>query len=255
MLHPSCDRTTWKPSRRRRSCPTSPSAAITCCGCRCRWRSSTAAPTTPRTPAAGTTTPSISSKRWSSWRRPAVACLPARGGARRRAWRSWTGCCVHWPCRRSASGSGMLRELARHFGTRPDAASHPLGGLWDQLNRRAATCPLCWRCTAASRTAPTGRPAGDQSCSLLQVLDALVQYRNGVFGHGGPRFEAFYEQRDGAAAVSGRQRAAGRGRARRARPARQPAGLPDRAAHAATTAASRSACASWSACRGSGRRR
>src|SRR5437868_1503404 len=28
---------------------------------------------------------------------------------------------------------GMVRELARHFGTRPDAPSHPLGHLWEQL--------------------------------------------------------------------------------------------------------------------------
>jgi hypothetical protein len=30
---------------------------------------------------------------------------------------------------------GMLRALARHFGSRPDAAAHPLGHLWDQLNQ------------------------------------------------------------------------------------------------------------------------
>jgi hypothetical protein len=28
----------------------------------------------------------------------------------------------------------------------------------------------------------------------LQVLDALVQYRNGVFGQGAGRFDAFYER-------------------------------------------------------------
>src|SRR5262249_46123180 len=38
---------------------------------------------------------------------------------------------------------------------------------------------------------------GDKSCSLLQLLDALVQYRNGVFGHGAGRFEAFYGQEMG----------------------------------------------------------
>src|SRR5437868_1312790 len=29
----------------------------------------------------------------------------------------------------------MLRGLARHFGARPDAAAHPLGHVWEQLNR------------------------------------------------------------------------------------------------------------------------
>ena len=37
-----------------------------------------------------------------------------------------------------------------------------------------------------------GEPAGDQSCSLLNVFDALVQYRNDVIGHGGPRFDSFF---------------------------------------------------------------
>ena len=42
-----------------------------------------------------------------------------------------------------------------------------------------------------------GAAAGDQSCSPLQAFDALVQYRNGVFGHGGPRFPSFYEKEMG----------------------------------------------------------
>src|SRR5262249_10215864 len=41
---------------------------------------------------------------------------------------------------------------------------------------------------------PDGEPAGDQDCSVCQVFEALVQYRNGVFGHGAGRFEAFYER-------------------------------------------------------------
>ena len=32
---------------------------------------------------------------------------------------------------------------------------------------------------------------------MLDVLEALVQYRNSVFGHGGPRFESFFEQEMG----------------------------------------------------------
>ncbi len=91
----------------------------------------------------------------------------------------------------------MLRELARHFGTRPDAASHPLGHVWANLNqpRRDPTGLLALY--QRIKNGPDGKSASDQSCSPLQVLDALVQYRNGVFGHGGPRFEAFYEKEMG----------------------------------------------------------
>ena len=54
----------------------------------------------------------------------------------------------------------MLRELARHFGSRPDAAAHPLGHLWDQLDRPHRDRPGCWPCSAGSRTASTvSRPA------------------------------------------------------------------------------------------------
>ncbi len=47
------------------------------------------------------------------------------------------------------------------------------------------------------KNGPDGRPAADRACSVLQVFDALVQYRNGVFGHGGPRFPSFYEREMG----------------------------------------------------------
>ena len=40
---------------------------------------------------------------------------------------------------------------------------------------------------------PDGERSGATHCSLLQVFSALVQYRNGVQGHGGPRFDSFYE--------------------------------------------------------------
>src|SRR5262249_23718733 len=42
-----------------------------------------------------------------------------------------------------------------------------------------------------------GEPARDLSCSLLPLFDALVQYRNAVFGHGAGRAEAFYEREMG----------------------------------------------------------
>jgi hypothetical protein len=91
----------------------------------------------------------------------------------------------------------MLRALARHFGSRPDAAAHPLGHLWDQLNQpyrdRAGLLALYRRI----KNGLDGEPAGDQSCSAMQVIDALVPSRNAVCGHGAGRFESFYEKEMG----------------------------------------------------------
>ena len=92
---------------------------------------------------------------------------------------------------------GMLRALACHFGTRPDAAAHPLGHLWDQLNRPYRDRPGLLALYRRIKNSLDGEPAHDQSCTLMHVLDALVPYRNAVFGHGAGRFESFYEQEMG----------------------------------------------------------
>ncbi len=92
---------------------------------------------------------------------------------------------------------GIGRELAKHFGARPDAASHPLGHLYTQLTAshrdRAGMIALYRRI----KNGPDGAPAGDSTCSVQQLIEALVQYRNAVFGHGGARFESFYENQMG----------------------------------------------------------
>jgi serine/threonine protein kinase/tetratricopeptide (TPR) repeat protein len=92
---------------------------------------------------------------------------------------------------------GMLRSLAKHLGTRPDAAAHPLGHLWDQLNRPYRDRPGLLGLYRRIKNGLDGEPAGDQSCSAMQVIDALVPYRNAVFGHGAGRFESFYENEMG----------------------------------------------------------
>src|SRR5207302_1641092 len=45
--------------------------------------------------------------------------------------------------RRPSAGNwrDLLRELARHFAARPDAASHPFGRLWDQLTTKRPDRP------------------------------------------------------------------------------------------------------------------
>jgi serine/threonine protein kinase/Flp pilus assembly protein TadD len=91
----------------------------------------------------------------------------------------------------------LLRELARHFGSRPDAASHPLGHLWDQLSTVRRDRPGLAALYRRIKNGVDGQPAGDQHCSVLQALEGLVQYRNAVFGHGGPRFESFFEKEMG----------------------------------------------------------
>ena len=88
----------------------------------------------------------------------------------------------------------MLRELARHFGTRADAACHPLGHLWNQLDAPRRDLPGLLALYRRIKHGPEGQPSGDAACSLLELFDSLVQYRNAVFGHGGPRETAFFEQ-------------------------------------------------------------
>ncbi len=91
----------------------------------------------------------------------------------------------------------MLRELARHFGSRPDAATHPLGHTLQQLDEKRRDLHGCLAAFRRIKNGPDGQPAGDQSCTLLQLFDALVQYRNDIFGHGGERFGSFYEREMG----------------------------------------------------------
>src|SRR5262245_24131682 len=85
---------------------------------------------------------------------------------------------------------GILRDGARHFGQRPDAGSHPLGHVWEQLTAKHPDRPGLLALFRRIKNGPDGEPGGDVSCSLLQVLESLVQYRNGVFGHGAGRFES-----------------------------------------------------------------
>ena len=91
----------------------------------------------------------------------------------------------------------ILRKLARHFGQRVDAAAHPLGHVWQQLDRKRGDLPAVLGLYQRIKNGADGELAGDRSCSILDVFSALVQYRNGVFGHGAGRFPSFYEQEMG----------------------------------------------------------
>ncbi|HEX4147413.1 MAG TPA: protein kinase, partial [Pirellulales bacterium] len=92
---------------------------------------------------------------------------------------------------------GILRELSRHFGERVDAPTHALGHLWSQLSRRRTDLPDMLALYCAIKNGADGAAARDETCSVISLFDALVQYRNGVFGHGAARFDAFYEQQMG----------------------------------------------------------
>lgn len=89
---------------------------------------------------------------------------------------------------------GIVRDLAKHFGTRAEISSHPLEHLWGQLTRPHRDKPGLLGLYQRIKHGADGDRAGDRSCSILQVLEALVPYRNGVFGHGAVRFESFYTQ-------------------------------------------------------------
>lgn len=92
---------------------------------------------------------------------------------------------------------GLLRELARYFGNRVDAATHPLGHVWDQLNTRRTDWSGVVELYRSIKNGPDGQPANVKGCSALELFDALVQYRNTVFGHGASRVDSFYEEQMG----------------------------------------------------------
>jgi formylglycine-generating enzyme required for sulfatase activity/serine/threonine protein kinase len=91
----------------------------------------------------------------------------------------------------------MLRELSRQFGSRTDAATHPLGSAWKQLMTPRRDLSGIVSLFRRIKNGPDGQPSGDQFCTLLELFEALVQYRNGVFGHGAARFDSFYDQQMG----------------------------------------------------------
>src|SRR4029077_14993631 len=82
---------------------------------------------------------------------------------------------------------GILREVSRYFGERPDAPSLPLGHVWQQLTTRHQDQPALLELYRRIKNGPDGEPAGESVVSLLELFDSLVQYRNSVFGHGAGR--------------------------------------------------------------------
>jgi serine/threonine protein kinase/WD40 repeat protein len=86
----------------------------------------------------------------------------------------------------------ILRELARHFGTGPGSAARPLGALWQQLAAPRDDLSGVRALFRRIKHGPDGPPADAAACSLLDLFDALVPFRAGVFGQAGPEFETFY---------------------------------------------------------------
>lgn len=89
----------------------------------------------------------------------------------------------------------MLRELARHYGTSEDTKGHPLRMVWRQLTRKhsKAESPAILALYRRIKHGPDGKLSGESTCTLLDLFDKIVRYRNDVVGHGGPRFDAFFD--------------------------------------------------------------
>jgi hypothetical protein len=72
----------------------------------------------------------------------------------------------------------ILRELIKYFGQRADAACHPVGHVWSQLSDKRRDRPGLLALFRRIKNGPDGQPTGAESCSILEILEALVQYRN-----------------------------------------------------------------------------
>lgn len=92
---------------------------------------------------------------------------------------------------------GILRETARYYGERDDAETHPLGHVWGQLNEKRKELKGMLELFRRIKNGPEGKLAGDRSVTILQLIDALVTYRNAVIGHGAGRATSFYEEEMG----------------------------------------------------------
>jgi hypothetical protein len=66
----------------------------------------------------------------------------------------------------------ILREQARYFGHRPDAAAHPLGKLWGQLTTKRRDLPGLLALYRRIKNGPDGASGGDESCTPLDLKQA-----------------------------------------------------------------------------------
>ncbi|MEO0476310.1 MAG: hypothetical protein AAF085_10150 [Planctomycetota bacterium] len=94
---------------------------------------------------------------------------------------------------------GMLRELSRHYGESETTRGHSLRYVWRQLNRKhtVGDSPGIVGLYRRIKHGPDGKLSADTKCNLLDLFDRLVRYRNDVVGHGGPRFDNFFENEMG----------------------------------------------------------
>lgn len=111
------------------------------------------------------------------------------------------------PLRRPSAGQwvGMIRELAR---AADGKSGHPWAHVFAQLNQQRSDDDI----VEFYRRIKNGidkDPAGDQSCTLLELLDKLPGYRNDVIGHGGQRPDTFYVEEMEAILVAAVQQAFG----------------------------------------------
>ncbi len=71
----------------------------------------------------------------------------------------------------------LLNALARHFGTRPDTATHPLGNLNDQLNQIRTDLPGLYALHKAIEEDAGEQPIDEASFTVRRVLDSVVEHQ------------------------------------------------------------------------------
>jgi hypothetical protein len=72
----------------------------------------------------------------------------------------------------------ILRTLAKYFQEQENDLNQPHASLWQQLSQQHKQMPGLLALYQRIKNGPDAKLANDRSCSLLQLFDALVQYRN-----------------------------------------------------------------------------
>jgi hypothetical protein len=71
----------------------------------------------------------------------------------------------------------VVNALAERFGKRADAGTHPMGHLWDQLNRERADLPALLALYQAMKLKMDEAPNADEPFSVRRILELVMAFR------------------------------------------------------------------------------